>query len=729
MRSVRRALGAIVVLGSLVLVMPVGAASASTANKPTLSAPSGLPADGPPALYENQAPLAQAAGWPGPEAFPHTSGTGRLDDGGFYWTDFLYDDYGAAGASIGQPAIQAGTPTFGTYTYPAGPADNNGADIFGAAVYDGDGYTYWQVEWNTLAAADVPIAEWTFDRDNDPATGVSGWGAGTGLYSPGIDTALVMSSRGARVIDLVTGQVEGTFPVTVDMNAQSFVARIPDRVLAPKGTWRIRLAAGLSDAAGTGFAPAQGALPGEPNVYNVTFRSNAQEPVGDDFWRDMAQTEALTEGGNVSKLYAILDWSQLAARRTTPEAMPTGWSDRWYVSAIDEGYGVDSGVGTIYQGDEFLGRVQPYAVYVPTGYKPGTPAPLTFLLHSSTQNENQYGATTPKFTQEACQDRHSICVTTLGRGPEGNFWDTAELDFWQVWHSVAAAYMLDPTHTIISGYSMGGTGANQLAMEHPDVFAEAVTLAGGVGQVPEEANLRWVPTYLAGGVADELVPLPQEAGEADYLSQLGYRYRWLVYPAEDHISFELEDGFSDAAKFMGSAQVESDPGHITFFWNPANYVGAGANDEEVTTAGSLPTSQEPSLGIGTTGAYWLRDLVARSVASEASVDAVSSERAAPAAKPVTSHALLVPGDPTPAYVTQQTWEPSGSTSAAAVRLSPVITLDLTNVASLTILTGPAGFPTGIHGTLKVHTDGPAVITIGSRHIHVATGSTTVTFTS
>ena len=75
-------------------------------------------------------------------------------------------------------------------------------------------------------------------------------------------------------------------------------------------------------------------------------------------------------------------------------------------------------------------------------------------------------------------------MTTLGRGPDGDYINSAELDFWQVWHEVAAAYHLDPERTLLCGYSMGGLGTNQLAMAHPDLFAKAVTLAGAVGNVP-----------------------------------------------------------------------------------------------------------------------------------------------------------------------------------------------------------------------------------------------------
>ena len=58
----------------------------------------------------------------------------------------------------------------------------------------------------------------------------------------------------------------------------------------------------------------------------------------------------------------------------------------------------------------YLGRVQPYAVYVPTTYNQRKPARLTWILHSLGANLNQYGGVAPSQLQEECQSRNSICA-------------------------------------------------------------------------------------------------------------------------------------------------------------------------------------------------------------------------------------------------------------------------------------------------------------------------------
>ena len=106
--------------------------------------------------------------WPFPSNFSRTSGTGLLSGGASLWTDFVYDDHGPLGSPVGiaeSSKVSDLAPVHGGFVYPEGPADNNGADIFRAAVGYSHSASYWRVDWNTLADADVPIAEWTFSTD------------------------------------------------------------------------------------------------------------------------------------------------------------------------------------------------------------------------------------------------------------------------------------------------------------------------------------------------------------------------------------------------------------------------------------------------------------------------------------------------------------------------------------------------------------------------------------
>ena len=349
---------------------------------PAATTPEDLPDEAPPAARVTEPRLPAANGRPFPErAFPRTSGTGQLSGGADYWSDFVYDDHGPSlTAGMTAPYATNLAPPQGVYTYPDGPARHNGADIFRTAVGLDGRSSYWRVDWTTLADPDVPMAVWTFDRDADASSGVAEWPARAGVRSPGIDTGLVVSGRGAWLVDLRTGRRRDVTRLggglTVDRRAGSFVVRLPRALLRPRGHWTVRVGSGLADATGRSLAAPHtaGALPvaGTTRLYNVGFRRVRQEPpvfrsgrtdalaaavegsgdtaplldrlgaggparfVTGNFWMDDHQADALALG-DVSEFRRTVDWRRLAGKVRTREPAPRGYSNRWYVSGLPLG--------------------------------------------------------------------------------------------------------------------------------------------------------------------------------------------------------------------------------------------------------------------------------------------------------------------------------------------------------------------------------------------------------
>ena len=726
-------------LAAAAALLAAGAATAAPpapAPAPALQAVAGLPDQVPPAALRVEPALPAAQGWPFGEAFPRTSGTGRLSSGAAFWSDFLYDDHGARTTPVAaqQAAIASLAPPDGGFTYPAGEARMNGADVFRNAVGADRDASYWRVDWTTLADPAVPLAVWGLDLDGSTATGTAAWPAGAGVRSAGLDRALVVSSRGAWLVDPATdARVDVSSGLVVDRAARSFVVRVPRAVLPVSGTSRVRLATGLADATGEAMAPATGAQPGQTAVYNVSYRSVEQEPqqykhgvpsnvvgtsaaqrVGDmgNYWMEDHQAEALAQG-DVSAFGADVVWSELDARRATPEPLVTGWSNRWYVSSLDLGQGVveDEGGGTGDLRPNFLGRVQPYGVYVPTTYRPGTPVPLTWMLHSLSVQHNQYGALDPEQVVQTCEDRRSICATTLGRGPDMWYFDEAETDFWEVWNRLARTFTLDPERTVISGYSMGGYGSYKLGLAYPHLFAKAMSLAGpptcgvrvsGDLRAPSNegacttagdtgllvGNARHVPYVIASGVVDELVPFPSILEQVGEFDSRGYRYHAEYYPGEGHLSYAAQDSFAPPTSQLGRTARERTAARIDYSW--------------------FPELVRPELGIGTVGAYWVREPVARSAepGTLATVRAHSKALADPVVTPVKAQSAQVPGDPSPALVVEQTWQVDGTAPKA-----PELVLDLVGVASLRVDGRGAGLADAPRIALALTTDGPTRVVL------------------
>jgi pimeloyl-ACP methyl ester carboxylesterase len=691
--------------------MPANVPAAATAPEPTLPTP---------------------AGWPFAEGFPRTSGTSRMVPGALEYSDFLYDDHGARGINRSFP-IAGLAPSDGTYEYASPAAKKNGADIFRVAIgLDADA-SYWRIDWTTLADPAIPVAEFAYD--SVPGAGAATWPGLSSLKSPGIDGAIVVSSQGVWLLDSA-GAKTAVGTVTVDTAARSLVARIPRSDLPVSDAWTVRVASGQATAAGDGFAPVDqdhGSTGVTPPVFNVGFRGYNQEPQKDNYWMEDAQAQALTLG-DVSPFAATVDWAGLAAGTQTPEPMPTGYLNRWYVSSITVGDGqgvvADTGQGTGDGNPNFYGPVQPYAVYVPSGYDGSTPTKLTWILHSLSEQHNQYGALAPTFVKQSCEDRNSICATTLGRAPDMWYFNEAELDFWEVWNRLATSFNLDPDKTVLSGYSMGGWGTYKLGLANPDLFSQAVVLAGppgcglrvvqGIGggtgaactsdgnSTPFLENARWLPYYIAHGTDDELVPVSSVVEQVNEFRKTGNRFRFELYPGMDHLAYGAADHFASAAQHMGDGTRTTSPDRVVLRW--------------------YPHLNRPEWGMTETGAYWITDPVAANNApgATARIEAVSKARPFNDVLPQFGPATDIPTDPVPAVVTEQTWMLLDPPEAR-----PTITLNLTNVTHLVVDVLGAGFTPGQTGTITIVSDQPAQVTVHTSTADYALlpGTTTFTFTA
>ena len=264
---------------------------------------------------------------------------------------------------------------------------------------------------------------------------------------------------------------------------------------------------------------------------------------------------------------------------------------------------------------------------------------------------NQYGGVAPSQLKEECEQRDSICATTEGFSDGQWYYGAAQVDFWDVWHQLATNYDLNPDATVMSGYSMGGFASYKLALEYPDLFAQAMPLEGPVicGTRVDPADRKPRPAAKkmhergqhhapdrqrqVDPLRDDLRgdrragPVHRRVEQVEAFNKLGYRYYAVLYPAEDHMVFALQNDFAPATSQLARSNGSKPPASFTFAWYPA-----------------LDSS---SLGIGPTGDYWISGLGARGSGAGqlASVSASSGELPEPEQKPE-HHTGAVDG-PTP----------------------------------------------------------------------------------
>jgi dienelactone hydrolase len=569
------------------------------------------------------------------------SGTTSYRRGEFLYQDFLYDDSGARFTTDPGDPKTAGnlfSKHNGTYTYPTDPAyANNAADLVELRVKPLRRATAFRVTLNTLKdPALVAVSIAIGGKEGEPQD----FPFGANVAAPA-KLFLTVHPDGKRMrgdLKAADGSQRGSFPVRVDRRRRQLEVRVPRRVWNPKRR-SVRLAAGVGlwDADAKQYLlPGPGADEATPGgagptadpaaFFNVAFRAEEPFPAPTEaeqaiidaaWWRDRAQGNALA-AGDISPFFATVSFRKLARRVRDNSRVPkTGAMNRIYGSRFELSQGVDHSV-SCFPGDaatcegQYQGRLQPYAIYLPTKPQPKRGYGLTLLLHSLSANYNQYLGTRNQ-SQFGERGAGSIVITPEARGPDEFYENYGAADVFDVWSDVARRYKLNPDWTVATGYSMGGIGTFKLAAQYPDLFARIQPTVGDEGSVDVLASLRNVPVLMWNNHGDELVNNLGFQETADALDALGYRYELDAYqpcahPAcsplfPNHLQLAVNDWYAPAADFLGEVRVERNPAHVTFVRYPAR--------------------EHPELKLAADHAYWVSSIRLREGAEQGQIDAVS----------------------------------------------------------------------------------------------------------
>ena len=718
-------------LGALALLVP---ASAEAARSSLYRGPA--PAPGPELLYAKPRPpapqLRNAGHW---QARPILiSGASAYRRGEFLYQDYLYDDSGARGQRDLSSPRSVDDDTFsalnGTYTYPSDPAyAQNAADLVELRVAPLKRGTAFRITLNTLKDPGL-VATTIAIGDGEQAE----WPRGAGVSSPA-DLFLLVHGRTAELLDAAGDPLPGPRPrVKVSLRRNQFDVRVPRRAWNPKRqSVPMRAGVGLWDAAADAYKTPGGSLtatePGgaggladPPAIFNLAFRFSEPWPDVQDisstltdtaWWRDHDQAHALADG-DVGQFTATVDFGKLRRgltdpMRGEPGGVPaTGPMNRILSSRFSDGEGVDynvtCGEPTGCTG-QYLGRLQPYAIYVPEEH--AKRYGLTLLLHSLGAMYNQF-ANSNNQSQFGERGRGHIVITSESRGYDGWYYDRAGADVFEVWADVARRFRLAPRRTAITGYSMGGYATYKLGTQFPDLFAAGQPTVGpaglGIGSVVGEGSsttpmlpsLRHVPVKMWVGTADELVPIATTIAHAQAADDAGLRYEFDIFTLADHFALAVNDEYGVAADFLGERRVARNPAHVTYVRNPS--------------------MDFPELGFVADHAYWLSGIQVRNEGANDGlglVDAISQafgRRDAPV-EPTEAGAGVLEGGLFPAFPFTEQSQSWGAARAAPKR--DKLVLRLTNIARVRVDARRAGI--SCNPRADIESDGPAeIVLVGCR---------------
>jgi pimeloyl-ACP methyl ester carboxylesterase len=532
------------------------------------------------------------ADWTGSR--PAFGGARAYSRGELVYTDHIFDAYGPDdGQDAQRMAIQDPVADAVPETYRIDPAIQYVPDEFGlptgpftSRVHYGDlehqdqadlsqvrlgtdaARNLWLLARTTTMADDKPASALLVLVDTTPGDTDRAVPFGSGLKTKRAELALLLTGDHGLVADLASGAVSALPTGSVATDAAGYAnaieARIPAAVLGGR-----RDAAGIAVAAGV----ANDAGDGLKNVANVAFRS--KEPARD--WWDKQQALAL-EQGTIDPFFAAADLAAMARGRSERYKPGPGYHDRIFDSSP-----------TISQEKGQDGIVQHYGIYIPTSYEPHQASPLQWWFHFRGGNAHIAAAVAPGILQQMGEDANSVVVTPSGRGTSRWYVGLGHADYLEVYDDIHRLLDIDRDREYIAGHSMGGWASYLLPILYPDRFAGAFPASGPITQGawfgcdadpcysganggrardqftrPLLDNLREVPYAIYQGAVDELVPSTGVSQQALRFQELGYRYRYYVYPHEEHYGPPIADRWAEGVKYIHQFVRDRNPARVTY---------------------------------------------------------------------------------------------------------------------------------------------------------------------
>ena len=178
----------------------------------------------------------------------------------------------------------------------------------------------------------------------------------------------------------------------------------------------------------------------------------------------------------------------------------------------------------------------PHLTFVPRQYSAtGGQWPLMLFLHgagergSDLRKLRKYGP--PRIVEN---DADFPFILIAPQCPAGTYWKTSPL--LDLLDDAAQRFRVDSDRVIVTGVSMGGYGAWQLAAHAPERFAAIVPICGG-GNPNWAERLKRLPIWAFHGDEDEVVPLRETTSMIEAIRAVGGEPRLTIYPGVAHDSW------------------------------------------------------------------------------------------------------------------------------------------------------------------------------------------------
>ncbi|MHB8997019.1 MAG: carboxylesterase family protein [Armatimonadota bacterium] len=234
------------------------------------------------------------------------------------------------------------------------------------------------------------------------------------------------------------------------------------------------------------------------------------------------------------------------------------------------------------------GTVQPYYLYVPPDYAPEKKWPLIVFLHGYVPSISVLEPWIPSEEQCDVAGTHGAMLLVPYGRRNTDFQGIGEVDVLASMAEVCRWYPVDQDRVYLSGVSMGGMGAWNIALRHPGMFAAVTPMCGqtdmfrwwkwdreqtepwkrwlidwdnALEQVP---NLRNQHVFVQHGLQDNLIPVEQTKLMAEAAEQAGTPIKTYYFPDEGHFIYFRTDSYDNAWSWQKQFKLERSPKRVDF---------------------------------------------------------------------------------------------------------------------------------------------------------------------
>jgi predicted esterase len=248
-----------------------------------------------------------------------------------------------------------------------------------------------------------------------------------------------------------------------------------------------------------------------------------------DYYERLNEDADLLGDPSVPPGYTAAQWSDVVDRVASLDlSLATQLLDGSYTSMASV-----RGVGETLVRSSRDATMQPVAVYVPSAYAPGRPAPLVVLLHGHPQSETELLA--PPYIAQLAEQTGTIVVAPWGRG----YYDFrgSVADVYDALAAAKRAFSIDPRKRFLAGYSMGGFSVFEVAPVHASEWSGVMCIAGallGSDSRRVVALMKTTPFYVLTGSADDSIPTQYPTVTASFLQSAGIDVSFYSQPGGIH---------------------------------------------------------------------------------------------------------------------------------------------------------------------------------------------------